>query len=132
MATTAFVLSGGGSLGAVQVGMLQALHARTASTLTCWSAPPPAPSTPPGSLGTECPPTPWTSWPGVWAGLRRSDIFPVDPRQVLRGLTGRSRVSPLTPGSDVSSAATQASPTWRTLGCRPTWWPRTCSAAMTC
>ena len=28
---------------------------------------------------------------GVWAGLRRSDIFPVDPRQVLRGLTDRSR-----------------------------------------
>jgi NTE family protein len=28
---------------------------------------------------------------GVWAGLRRVDIFPVEPRQVLRGLTGRSR-----------------------------------------
>ena len=28
---------------------------------------------------------------GVWAGLRRSDIFHVDPRQVLRGLTDRSR-----------------------------------------
>ena len=40
--TTAFVLSGGGSLGAVQVGMLQALAERT-SNPTSWSEPRPVP-----------------------------------------------------------------------------------------
>jgi NTE family protein len=89
MATTAFVLSGGGSLGAVQVGMLQALaahHVRpdllvgtsAGAVNAAWVA---GHGMSPDSLGELA---------DAWTGLRRRDIFPVDPRQVLRGLAGRS------------------------------------------
>lgn len=87
--TTAFVLSGGGSLGAVQVGMLQALaaHDIRPDLLVGTSA---------GAMNAA-----WVAGHGmsadslaelaaVWTGLRRADIFPVDPRQVVRGLLGRS------------------------------------------
>lgn len=89
MVTTAFVLSGGGSLGAVQVGMLQALaaHGVQPDLLVGTSA---------GAVNAA-----WVAGHGmstdslteladVWTGLRRGDIFPVEPRQVLRGLLGRS------------------------------------------
>ena len=89
MVTTAFVLSGGGSLGAVQVGMLQALAAHDVrpDLLVGTSA---------GAVNAA-----WVAGQGmstdslgeladVWTGLRRGDIFPVDPRQMLRGLLGRS------------------------------------------
>jgi NTE family protein len=86
--TTAFVLTGGGSLGAVQVGMLQALAERGVK---------------PGLLvGTSCGAlnAAWVAGhgmsndslselAGVWTRLRRRDIFPVDARQV-RGLLGLS------------------------------------------
>jgi NTE family protein len=87
--TTAFVLTGGGSLGAVQVGMLQALAERGVK--------------PDLLVGTSCGAlnAAWVAGHGtstdslselaaVWTSLRRSDIFPVDPRQVLRGLLGLS------------------------------------------
>lgn len=87
--TTAFVLTGGGSLGAVQVGMLQALAERGV--------------TPDLLVGTSCGAlnAAWVAGHGmsrdslselaaVWTSLRRSDIFPVDARQVLRGLLGLS------------------------------------------
>lgn len=87
--TTAFVLTGGGSLGAVQVGMLQALAERGVK--------------PDLLVGTSCGAlnAAWVAGHGmsgdslaelaaVWIGLRRSDIFPVDARQVLRGLLGLS------------------------------------------
>ena len=89
MATTAFVLSGGGSLGAVQVGMLQALHAHGVrpGLLVGTSA---------GAVNAA-----WVAGHGmsadsleelahVWTGLRRGHIFPVEPHQLLRGLLGRS------------------------------------------
>lgn len=89
MVTTAFVLSGGGSLGAVQVGMLQALaaHGVQPDLLVGTSA---------GAVNAA-----WVAGHGmsaasldelayVWRGLRRGDIFPVEPRQVLSGLLGRS------------------------------------------
>ena len=89
MVTTAFVLSGGGSLGAVQVGMLQALAAHgvrpdllvgtsAGAVNAAWVA---GHGMSPDSLGELA---------DVWTGLRRGDIFPVDPRQMLRGLLGRS------------------------------------------
>jgi NTE family protein len=89
MATTAFVLSGGGSLGAVQVGMLQALAANdiypdllvgtsAGAVNAAWVA------------GHGMTAESLDQLAGVWAGLRRADIFPFDPRRVARGLTGRS------------------------------------------
>jgi NTE family protein len=87
--TTAFVLSGGGSLGAVQVGMLQALcaHGVQPDLLLGTSA---------GAMNAA-----WVADHGtsadslsglaaVWGGLRRRDIFPLDARQAFRGLSGRS------------------------------------------
>ena len=94
--TTAFVLSGGGSLGAVQVGMLQALAARgiEPDLLVGTSA---------GAMNAA-----WLAVHGtsaeslagledVWARLRRSDVFPLEVRTALRGLLGR--------GAAVTSAA---------------------------
>ncbi len=87
--TTAFVLTGGGSLGAVQVGMLQALNERGVK--------------PDLLVGTSCGAlnAAWVAGHGmsseslrelatVWTTLRRGDVFPVDARRVLRGLLGLS------------------------------------------
>ena len=86
--TTAFVLSGGGSLGAVQVGMLQALaeHGIEPDLLVGTSA---------GAMNAAWVATHGTSatslegLAGVWAGLRRRDVFPLEARTVLRGILGR-------------------------------------------
>lgn len=87
--TTAFVLSGGGSLGAVQVGMLQALstHGVEPDLLVGTSA---------GAMNAA-----WVAAHGtssaslaglaeIWLRLRRREVFPVDVRTALRGLLGRS------------------------------------------
>jgi len=84
---TAFVLSGGGSLGAVQVGMLQAL------TEACIK--------PDLLIGTSVGAVN-AAWMGgrpdhdgalhlgeIWRGLRRHDIFPLSPWSSARGLLGR-------------------------------------------
>lgn len=85
--TTAFVLSGGGSLGAVQVGMLQALADRDVAPdlLVGASA---------GALnatfvaergfGTAT----LEELAGVWRGLRRRDVFPLTPVHELLALAG--------------------------------------------
>src|SRR4051812_22358821 len=85
--TTAFVLSGGGSLGAVQVGMLQALAERgiTPDLLVGTSAGAlnavfvAAHGTSPAALGRLA---------AVWRGVRRDDVFPVRAPQVLLALAG--------------------------------------------
>ena len=87
--TTAFVLSGGGSLGAVQVGMLQALaaHGIEPDLLVGTSA---------GAMNAA-----WVAAHGtstdslselaeMWIRLRRRDVFPLDLRTALRGLLGHS------------------------------------------
>lgn len=87
--TTAFVLSGGGSLGAVQVGMLQALAQQhiTPDLLVGTSA---------GAVNAV-----WVAQYGmsadsltglgrIWRQLRRRDVFPVRPTHVLGGLLGRA------------------------------------------
>ena len=87
--TTAFVLSGGGSLGAVQVGMLQALAASHVEPdlLVGTSA---------GAVNASwvathgMTPASLTDLATVWTRLRRADIFPLDARMVLRGIIGRS------------------------------------------
>jgi NTE family protein len=85
---TAFVLSGGVSLGALQVGMLQALYERdiTPDLLVGTSA---------GALNAAFiasrPQTPATARElgRVWRGLQREDIFPVRMSALVGGLCGR-------------------------------------------
>lgn len=86
--TIGFVFSGGASLGAVQVGMLQALaeHEITPDLVIGTSA---------GALNGA-----WVAGhPGlsgldeladIWAGLRTSDVFPIRPGPGIRALLGRS------------------------------------------
>lgn len=85
--TTAFVLSGGGSLGAVQVGMLQALSERgeTPDLLVGTSA---------GAINATYLAGHGTSRDSLgtlaesWARLRRRDVFPVNPGRHLLALGG--------------------------------------------
>ena len=87
--TTAFVLSGGGSLGAVQVGMLQALadhHIRpdllvgtSAGALNAAFIA--GHGTDRGAIGDLA---------QVWEGLRARSVFSVDPRRTIAALAGRS------------------------------------------
>ena len=85
--TTAFVLSGGASLGAMQAGMLHALYERgirpdlivgtSAGALN-------------GAFVASRPQTVATAEElgAVWRGLRRGRLFPVDPFAGLLGLSG--------------------------------------------
>jgi NTE family protein len=84
----AFVLSGGGSLGAVQVGMLRALFERglcpdfmigtsVGAVNAAWVAGSPEP------FGVD-------DLAEIWLGLRRQDVFPLSPVTGARGLLGRS------------------------------------------
>ena len=93
--TTAFVLSGGGSLGAVQVGMLHALEARGI-------APDLLIGTSAGAVNAA-----FVAGHGMsaaslevlgetWRGLRRQDIFPFDPLRSLLAVSG-SRTSLCSP-----------------------------------
>jgi NTE family protein len=83
--TTAFVLGGGASLGAMQAGMLRALyeHGITPDVLVATSA---------GALNAAFiasrPQTVTTAeeLAHVWRGLHREDIFPINPRMVIGGL----------------------------------------------
>jgi len=86
---TAFVLSGGASLGALQVGMLRALFERGigADLLVATSV---------GALNAAFiasrPQTVDTTdeLTRVWRGLRREDVFPLNPRALLSGLSSRA------------------------------------------
>ena len=85
--TTAFVLSGGGSLGAVQVGMLQALAERGVrpDLLVGTSA---------GAVnaayvaGHGCTPEVIGSLGHLWRSLRRQDVFPTDPLRHVLAMAG--------------------------------------------
>lgn len=86
--TTAFVLSGGGSLGAVQVGMLAALeeHGFEPDLLIGTSA---------GALNAAYIATHGydaqtiADLGDIWRGLRRNRVFPLDPTRSLLAVTGR-------------------------------------------
>ena len=86
-AKTAFVLSGGASLGAVQVGMLEALYERGI-------APDLIVGTSAGALNgafiASRPQTVETALElgELWRGLRRGRVFPVDPLAGLLGFLG--------------------------------------------
>lgn len=92
--TTAFVLAGGGSLGAVEVGMLQALaEAGIAPDLVVGASV--------GSInGVHFAAAPGTEGVSrlatIWRGIGRGDVFPVSVARTLRVLLGggRSLVSP--------------------------------------
>ncbi len=85
--TTAFVLSGGGSLGAVQVGMLQALTEREVhpDLLIGTSA---------GAINAAYVADHGTGraalndLAAIWCGLRRADVFPFDPLRHVLALAG--------------------------------------------
>jgi NTE family protein len=87
---TAFVLSGGGSLGAVQVGMLQALTARGVEpdVLIGTSA---------GALnaayvaGHGAREASLDALEAIWSGLRRRDVFPLEPLRLGAVALGRAR-----------------------------------------
>ena len=85
---TAFVLSGGGSLGAVQVGMLRAMVERGI-------APDLLVGTSAGALnaafiaGRGATPASVDALASVWRGLRAHTLFPFDPRSALAALAGR-------------------------------------------
>src|SRR4051812_3233863 len=85
--SVAFVLSGGGSLGAVQVGMLQALAERSVipDLLVGTSA---------GALNTaflaagSFTQRRVNDLAGVWKAVRRRDVFPIEPVRHLRAVGG--------------------------------------------
>lgn len=85
--TTAFVLAGGASLGAVQAGMVEVLGAAgilpdlivgssVGALNGAWLASHPGPEG--AQLLRE-----------VWLSVRRRDVFPFSPVRIVRGLTGR-------------------------------------------
>ena len=86
--TTAFVLSGGGSLGAVQVGMLAALHERdfqpdvligtSVGALNAAYV---------GAHGFDS--DALEQLGAVWRRIRRPDVFPLDPLRQALALAGR-------------------------------------------
>jgi NTE family protein len=84
---TAFVLSGGGSLGAVQVGMLQALGERgiEPDLLVGTSA---------GALNAVfvathgIGPHALEELAGIWTALRRDDVFPLRARRMVLAMAG--------------------------------------------
>ena len=85
---TAFVLSGGASLGALQVGMLRALYERGVAPdlLVATSA---------GAVNAAFiasrPQTVATTreLARIWHGLQRDDVFPISPWKLLGGLLGK-------------------------------------------
>jgi NTE family protein len=85
---TAFVLSGGASLGALQAGMLRALYERAVvpDVLVATSV---------GALNAAFvasrPQTPETAaqLARIWRNIQRQDIFPVSMRSIMGGLRGQ-------------------------------------------
>jgi NTE family protein len=84
---TAVVLSGGGSLGAVQVGMLLALADRhvvpdvfIGTSVGAINA---------AFLAGKPGPRGLTELADIWSGLRRHDIFPTSPARLVRAAAGR-------------------------------------------
>ena len=88
-ADVAFVLSGGGSLGAVQVGMLQALYERGVKPDVVAGTSVGAVN---GAFIASRPQVVDTvlELASVWRGLTRSEVFPVRPLKGLMGFVGRS------------------------------------------
>jgi NTE family protein len=84
----AFVLSGGASLGAIQVGMLRALYEREIAPELIVGTSVGAVN---GGYIASRPPTPETaeSLAGIWRSLRARQVFPASPATALGALLGR-------------------------------------------
>ena len=86
--TTAFVLSGGGSLGAVQVGMLAALEARGfRPDLLVGTSVGALNAAYLGANGYDAEVD--RSVGAIWRELRRADVFPIDPLRQTMAAAGR-------------------------------------------
>lgn len=85
--TTAFVFSGGGSLGAVQVGMLLALAERGVRPDVVVGASVGALNA--AYLAGDPSPDAAVRLAAVWRGVRRPDVFPLPGPAALPALTGR-------------------------------------------
>jgi NTE family protein len=86
--TTAFVLSGGGSLGAVQVGMLAALNDRGyRPDLLVGTSVGALNAAYVGAHGFDGAAVDGLA--AIWRGLRRNDVFPFDPVRQALALAGR-------------------------------------------
>jgi NTE family protein len=84
---TAYVLSGGGSLGAVQVGMLMALAERDVRPdLLVGTSAGAVNAAYLGLYGADAPAI--RRLGQLWRGLRRSDVFPIEPLGHLRAVRG--------------------------------------------
>ena len=126
--STAFVLTGGGSLGAVQVGMLAALHEHgiEPDLLVGTSA---------GALNAAYLAGPGTTGrPDRLAGrtcgsdMRRRDVFVAQPRRWLAATIGAApSMFPATPLRALVAAPPRLRPRSRTPACRCTSWPPTSS-----
>lgn len=86
--TTAFVLSGGASLGALQVGMLQALQEHDVRPDLIVGTSVGAVN---GAWLAGHPDAPTSELAAIWRALRRSDVFPTEPVHGLFGFLGRRR-----------------------------------------
>lgn len=85
--TTAFVLTGGGSLGAVQVGMLQALAERgVRPDLLIGTSAGAVNAAYVAGLGME--PSALRELAELWVGIRRNTVFPFDPLRHVLALSG--------------------------------------------
>jgi NTE family protein len=84
---TAFVLSGGGSLGAIQVGMLRALYERGVEPDLIIGASVGALN---GAFIASRPATPQTTdaLAAIWGGIARSRVFPLNPLSGFFGFFG--------------------------------------------
>lgn len=86
--TTAFVLAGGGSLGAAQVGMLAALDERgVRPDLLVGTSVGALNAAYLGAHGFDT--TTVAQLADIWRRVRRSDVFPIDPVRQLLALAGR-------------------------------------------
>jgi NTE family protein len=95
--TTAFVLTGGGSLGAVQVGMLAALHeggiepdllvGTSVGAVNAAHLAGPAGTSRPGSTSRSTARR-LEELTRLWLDLRRRDVFPLEPRRWLAAVRG--------------------------------------------
>jgi NTE family protein len=87
---TAFVLSGGASLGAIQVGMLRALYERRIEPDFIVGASAGALN---GAFIAARPPNETTAiqLADIWTGLRRGNVFPLNPLTGLVGFAGLRR-----------------------------------------